>query len=93
VRCIKVFKFVLDHLSYLEHLKDATYITVSSRPTTDSEPSTWIVESTSLKAAIKGGQIVRLGENEKTEAAGKLDVLKVTTFFRRLSFKRQVILL
>ncbi|XP_047212281.1 protein FAM234B-like [Girardinichthys multiradiatus] len=76
-------------VSYLEHLKDATYITVSSRPTTDSEPSTWIVESTSLKAAIKRGQIVRLGENEKTEASGKLDALEVTTFFRRLSFKRQ----
>ncbi|KAM4534947.1 protein FAM234B isoform 2-T2 [Fundulus diaphanus] len=80
---------VTSAVSYLEHLKDATYITVSSRPMADSEPSTRIVESMSLRAAIKRGQIVQLGGREKTEAAGKLAALEVNNFFRRLSFKRQ----
>ncbi|XP_036004263.1 protein FAM234B-like [Fundulus heteroclitus] len=80
---------VTSAVSYLEHLKDATYITVSSRPMADSEPSTRIVESMSLRAAIKRGQIVQLGGREKTEAAGKLAALEANNFFRRLTFKRQ----
>ncbi|KAF7656906.1 hypothetical protein LDENG_00034580 [Lucifuga dentata] len=43
--------------SYQEHWKDASYITVSSRPTPDSEPGARIVKSTSLKAAIAKGKI------------------------------------
>lgn len=80
-------------VSYLEYLKDATYITVSSRPSTGSETSAQIVESTSLRAAIKTGQIVQLGENQKSEAAGKVTAHEVNAFFRRLSFKPQVTLL
>ncbi|XP_012735112.2 protein FAM234B isoform X1 [Fundulus heteroclitus] len=80
---------VTSAVSYLEHLKDATYITVSSRPMADSEPSTRIVESMSLRAAIKRGQIIQLGGGEKTEAAGKLAALEANNFFRRLTFKRQ----
>ncbi|XP_008413738.1 protein FAM234B [Poecilia reticulata] len=80
---------VTSAVSYLEYLKDATYITVSSRPTTGSGTSAQIVESTSLKAAIKTGQIVQLGENQETEAAGKVTVHEVNAFFRRLSFKPQ----
>uniref|UniRef100_A0A3B5MPA1 Family with sequence similarity 234 member B n=1 Tax=Xiphophorus couchianus TaxID=32473 RepID=A0A3B5MPA1_9TELE len=81
---------VTSAVSYLEYLKDATYITVSSRPTTGSESSAQIVESTSLRAAIKTGQIVQLGETQKTEAAGKVAAHEVNAFFRRLSFKPQV---
>ncbi|XP_014328733.1 protein FAM234B [Xiphophorus maculatus] len=80
---------VTSAVSYLEYLKDATYITVSSRPTTGSESSAQIVESTSLRAAIKTGQIVQLGETQKTEAAGKVAAHEVNAFFRRLSFKPQ----
>uniref|UniRef100_A0A087X4Z5 Family with sequence similarity 234 member B n=2 Tax=Poecilia TaxID=8080 RepID=A0A087X4Z5_POEFO len=80
---------VTSAVSYLEYLKDATYITVSSRPTTGSETSAQVVESTSLKAAIKTGQIVQLGENQETEAAGKVTAHEVNAFFRRLSFKPQ----
>ncbi|XP_054891450.1 protein FAM234B [Poeciliopsis prolifica] len=76
---------VTSAVSYLEYLKDATYITVSSRPTTGSETSAQIVDSTSLRAAIRSGQIVPLGENQETEAAGKV----AAAFFRRLSFKPQ----
>ncbi|KAM4716461.1 protein FAM234B [Anableps anableps] len=76
-------------VSYLEHLKDATYITVSSRPTPDSEPGAQIVKSMSLRAAIKRGQVIQLGANEKSEAAAKRGALEVNTFFRRLSFKLQ----
>ena len=77
-------------MGYQEHQKDATYITVSSRPTPDSEPGARIVKSTSLKAAIAKGQVVRLGEDNKTGGAVKPGVFEVNTFFRRLSFKRQV---
>lgn len=77
-------------MSYQEHLKDATYITVSSRPTPDSEPSAQIVKSTSLRAAVSRGKIVRLMENSKTESAIKPGTFELNTFFKRLYFKRQV---
>ncbi|KAG7216217.1 hypothetical protein INR49_029066 [Caranx melampygus] len=78
-----------DILSYAEHQKDASYITVSSRPTTDSEPSARIVKSMSLRAAIAKGQIVRLGESNKTMVPVKPSVFEVNEFFRGLSFKHQ----
>uniref|UniRef100_A0A3B4YNY4 Family with sequence similarity 234 member B n=1 Tax=Seriola lalandi dorsalis TaxID=1841481 RepID=A0A3B4YNY4_SERLL len=81
---------VTSAVSYEEHQKDASYITVSSRPTTDSEPSARIVKSMSLRAAITKGQIVRLGEGNKTGAPVKPGVFEVIKFFRRLSFKHQV---
>lgn len=77
-------------VSYQEHQKDASYITVSSRPTPDSGPSARIVKSMSLRAAITKGQTVRLGESNKTGAPVKPGVFEVNKFFRRLSFKRQV---
>ncbi|GAA6215549.1 protein FAM234B [Lates japonicus] len=81
---------VTSAVSYQEHQKDASYITVSSRPTPDSEPSARIVKSMSLKAAIAKGQIVRLGETNKTGGAPvKPGLFEVNKFFRRLSFKRQ----
>ncbi|XP_022623220.1 protein FAM234B [Seriola dumerili] len=80
---------VTSAVSYEEHQKDASYITVSSRPTTDSEPSARIVKSMSLRAAITKGQIVRLGEGNKTGAPIKPGVFEVNKFFRRLSFKHQ----
>uniref|UniRef100_A0A8D0ADV0 Family with sequence similarity 234 member B n=1 Tax=Sander lucioperca TaxID=283035 RepID=A0A8D0ADV0_SANLU len=67
-------------VSYQEHQKDASYITVSSRPTPYSEP-----------AAITKGQIVRLEEsNKQPGGAVKPGVFEVNKFFRGLSFKRQV---
>ncbi|XP_069557387.1 protein FAM234B [Brachyistius frenatus] len=80
---------VTSAVSYQEHLKDATYITVSSRPTPDSEPGARIVKSTILRAAIAKAQIVRLGESNKTGAALKPGAFEVNKFFRRLSFKHQ----
>lgn len=77
-------------VSYAEHQKDASYITVSSRPTADSEPSARIVKSMSLRAAVAKGQIVRLGESNKTTGTVKPSVVDVNNFFRRLSFKHQV---
>lgn len=76
-------------VSYQEHLKDATYITVSSRPTPGSEPSARIVKSMSLKGAIGKAQIVRLGESSGPGPV-KPGAFEVNKFFRRLSFKRQV---
>ncbi|XP_047428434.1 protein FAM234B [Mugil cephalus] len=76
-------------VSYEEHQKDATYITVSSRPTPDSEPGARIVKSMSLRAAIDKGQIVRLAEGGKAGGGVKPGVFEVNKFFRRLSFKHQ----
>ena len=77
-------------VSYQEHQKDATYITVSSRPTPGSEHGTRILKSMSLKAAIAKGQIVRIGETAKAGGAVKPGAFEVNTFFRRLAFTRQV---
>ncbi|XP_061567373.1 protein FAM234B [Cololabis saira] len=79
---------VTSAVSYQEHQKDATYITVSSRPTPGSEPGSRILKSMSLKAAIAKGQIVRIGETDKTGGAVKPGVFEVNTFFRRLAFTR-----
>lgn len=77
-------------VSYLERQKDATYITVSSRPTPESEPGVHVVKSMSLKAAIAKGQIIRLEEGNKTGEPVKPGAFEVNKFFRRLSFKHQV---
>uniref|UniRef100_A0A1A8M232 Chromosome 22 open reading frame 32 n=2 Tax=Nothobranchius TaxID=28779 RepID=A0A1A8M232_9TELE len=81
---------VTSAVSYQERLKDATYITVSSRPTPDSEPAARVVRSMSLKAAVSRGQIVRLAGSNKEEASSKPATFELNTFFRRLYFKRQV---
>lgn len=80
---------VTSAVSYQERQKDAIYITVSSRPTPDSEPGARIVKSMSLRAAITKGQIVRLGESNKSGEPVKPAAFEVNKFFRHLSFKRQ----
>uniref|UniRef100_UPI0037E7A0B0 protein FAM234B n=1 Tax=Semicossyphus pulcher TaxID=241346 RepID=UPI0037E7A0B0 len=80
---------VTSAVSYHEHQKDAFYIIVSSRPTPGSEPGAQIVKSMSLRAAIAKGQIVRLGESNKTGESVKPGAYEVNKFFRRLSFKQQ----
>ncbi|XP_042247695.1 protein FAM234B [Thunnus albacares] len=80
---------VTSAVSYQENQKDASYITVSSRPTPDSEPGARIVKSMSLRAAITKGQIVRLGESNKSGEPVKPGVFEVNKFFRHLSFKNQ----
>lgn len=86
---INTYIFFLS-VSYQERQKDATYITVSSRPKPDSEPSTRIVKSMSLKAAIAKGKIVRLSESSKPGEPAKPGDFEINKFFRRLSFKQQV---
>uniref|UniRef100_A0A3Q1EJD0 Family with sequence similarity 234 member B n=1 Tax=Acanthochromis polyacanthus TaxID=80966 RepID=A0A3Q1EJD0_9TELE len=81
---------VTSAVSYQEHQKDASYITLSSRPTPDSEPGARIVKSMSLRAAITKGQIVRLGETNKNGGPVKPSAFEINKFFRRLTFKRQV---
>nr|XP_057905447.1 protein FAM234B isoform X2 [Doryrhamphus excisus] len=71
-------------VSYEGRLKDASYISVSSRPTPDSEPAARMVKSMSLRAAIAKGQTVTLGEESRSGTA-----LEINTFFRRLFFKHQ----
>ncbi|XP_005468498.1 protein FAM234B [Oreochromis niloticus] len=78
---------VTSAVSYQDHQKDASYITVSSRPTPGSVPSAWIVKSVSLRAAITKGQIVWIGDGSKT--AGALKPAEVSKFFRRLTFRHQ----
>lgn len=72
-------------MSYSESQKDATYITVSSRPVPDSEPGARIVRSMTMKAAIAQGRVVRLGESPARPSNSEIN-----KFFRRLSFRRQV---
>ncbi|XP_028311063.1 protein FAM234B [Gouania willdenowi] len=73
---------VTSAVSYLEHQKDATYITVSSRPTPDSEPGARIIKSISLRNAVSKGKTVELEENSSS-------IEEVNKFFRRLYFRRQ----
>ncbi|KAM4635349.1 protein FAM234B isoform 2-T2 [Polymixia lowei] len=77
-------------VSYQEHHNGASYITVSSRPTTDSEPGAQVVKSLSLRAAISKGELVRLRESGKARGPVKPSDFEVNKFFRHLSFKRQV---
>ncbi|XP_026179841.1 protein FAM234B [Mastacembelus armatus] len=80
---------VTSAVSYQEHQKDASYITVSSRPTTNSDPGARIVKSMSLRAAIAKAQVVRLGESSKSGEPAKPGAFEISKFFRRLFFKRQ----
>ncbi|XP_068606439.1 protein FAM234B [Brachionichthys hirsutus] len=78
---------VTSAVSYQEGEKDATYITVSSRPSPESEPGARIVKSMSLRAAITKAQIVRLGGETKEPL--EPGAFEVNAFFRRLTFKHQ----
>ncbi|KAK1877352.1 Protein FAM234B [Dissostichus eleginoides] len=81
---------VTSAVSYQERQKDASYITVSSRPTPDSEPGARIVKSMSLRAAITTGQTIRLEESSKPGQPVKPSAFEINKFFRGLTFKRQV---
>ncbi|XP_057717584.1 protein FAM234B [Corythoichthys intestinalis] len=76
-------------VSYEERQKDATYITVSSRPTPDSAPGARIVKSMRLRAAIAKGQIVPLGQSNKTGTDLKPDMFELNMFYGHLFFKQQ----
>ncbi|XP_071028231.1 protein FAM234B-like isoform X1 [Oncorhynchus clarkii lewisi] len=74
-------------VSYQEPQKDASYITVSSRPTSGLGPGSRVVKSMSLRAAITAGQIVRLGESSIAGVPVRPGVFEINKFFRRLTFK------
>lgn len=74
-------------VSYQEPQKDASYITVSSRPTSGLGPGSRVVKSMSLRAAITAGQIVRLGESSTAGVPVRPGVFEINKFFRRLTFK------
>ncbi|XP_028841748.1 protein FAM234B [Denticeps clupeoides] len=76
-------------VSYEEQRKDASYITVSSRPTSGRGPGAHVVKSLSLKAAITEAQIRRLGEESKTTGPAKPGAFEVKKFFRDLCFKHR----
>ncbi|KAM8824195.1 protein FAM234B isoform 1-T1 [Synchiropus picturatus] len=76
---------VTSAVSYQPSQSDATYISVSSRPTTDSESGTRVIRSIGLRAAISRAHLVRLGDQDKT-GPDKAGTLEVTKFFRRLAF-------
>ncbi|XP_034046047.1 protein FAM234B [Thalassophryne amazonica] len=80
---------VTSAVSYQEHQKDASYITVSSPPTPHSDPGARLIKNMSLRAAIAKAQVVRLQESKKTGGPIKSSVFEVNKFFRHLSFKRQ----
>ncbi|XP_010894999.2 protein FAM234B isoform X2 [Esox lucius] len=75
-------------VSYMEQQKDASYITVSSRPTSGLGPGSRVVKSMSLRAAIAAGQIVRLGESNTAGGPVRPGVFEINKFFRRLAFKQ-----
>ncbi|XP_051904460.1 protein FAM234B [Hippocampus zosterae] len=76
-------------VSYEERQKDASYITVSSRPTPDSKAAARIVKSIRLRAAVARGQVVRLGESSNSGTALKPDAFELDKFSRQLFFKHQ----
>lgn len=77
-------------VSYEEQWKDAAYITVFSRPTSGLGPGTRVVKSLSLKAAIVGALIVRLGEENKGGSPVRPGAFEIKKFYKQLSFKHQV---
>ncbi|XP_031428204.1 protein FAM234B isoform X2 [Clupea harengus] len=76
-------------VSYEEQWKDAAYITVFSRPTSGLGPGTRVVKSLSLKAAIAGGLIRRLGEESKAGGPVRPGPFEIKKFFKQLPFKHQ----
>ncbi|KAL2100981.1 hypothetical protein ACEWY4_002742 [Coilia grayii] len=77
-------------VSYEEQWKDAAYIAVFSRPTSGLGLGTHVVKSLSLKAAIAGAQIRRLGEESKAGGPVQPRAFEIKKFFKQLSFKHQV---
>lgn len=77
---------VTSAVTFDERQEDASYITVSSRPTPGTKPIARVVKSMGLKAAILKGKIVRLAEDKKSENLPKPSTFEVNSFFRRLAF-------
>ncbi|XP_062309986.1 protein FAM234B [Osmerus eperlanus] len=75
-------------VTYEEQQKDASYIIISSRPTSSPEPGTQVVRSLRLRSAIVAGQIVRLGGGSKGPGPFRPGVFEINKFFRHLSFKQ-----
>ncbi|CAL8273963.1 unnamed protein product [Lota lota] len=76
-------------VSYQEPQRDASYITVSSRPTLDSEPGAQVVKRLSLKDAMAKAQTVRLMEGSEAKGPSKHGAFELNKFFRQLGFRPQ----
>ncbi|XP_052005678.1 protein FAM234B-like [Xyrauchen texanus] len=70
---------VMATVSYQPLQKDASYISVSSRPTSGLGLGDQLLKSFSMKAAIAAGQIVPLGDASR-------DAFHISQFFRRVTF-------
>ena len=77
-------------MSYQEPQRDASYITVSSRPALDSEPGAQVVKRLSLKDAMSKAQTVRLNEGSGAKGPSKPGAFELKRFFRQLGFRPQV---
>lgn len=73
-------------MSYQPQQKDASYISVSSRPTSGRRPAAQLLKSLSLRAAIAAAQIVQLPDASRDGGAAKPAAFHLSKFFRRLSF-------
>lgn len=76
-------------MSYQDRQKDAAYVLVALRPRQESQRGAWTVRSTSLRAAVAKGRVVRLPEGNKTGELAQPGEFEAKAF-RRLSFKQQV---
>ncbi|CAL8265535.1 protein FAM234B [Gadus morhua] len=76
-------------VSYQEPQRDASYITVSSRPALDSEPGAQVVKRLSLKDAMSKAQTVRLNEGSGAKGPSKPGAFELKRFFRQLGFRPQ----
>ncbi|XP_073691411.1 protein FAM234B-like [Garra rufa] len=72
-------------VSYQAQQKDASYISVSSRPSSGRALGAQMLKTLSLKAAIADAQIVRLTD---ASGDGKLSAFHINKFFRRLVFRQ-----
>ncbi|XDV11007.1 hypothetical protein PO909_000078, partial [Leuciscus waleckii] len=75
-------------VSYQPQQKDASYISVSSRPTSGRRPAEQLLKSLSLRAAIADAQILQLPDASRD--ASPDTPFHVSKFFRRLSFKQDI---
>ncbi|XP_067236981.1 protein FAM234B isoform X2 [Chanodichthys erythropterus] len=75
-------------VSYQPQQKDASYISVSSRPTSGRRPAAQLLKSLSLRAAIAAAQIVQLPDASRDAGSAKPAAFHINKFFRRLSFKQ-----
>ncbi|XP_077061685.1 protein FAM234B isoform X2 [Siphateles boraxobius] len=73
-------------VSYQPQQRDASYISVSSRPTSGRRPAAQRLKSLSLRAAIADAQILQLPDASRD--ASPDTPFHVSKFFRRLSFKQ-----